>query len=297
VVAEGNQSSRTPIPAGTLFLVKVTARLRLFTGFLLLSLSAALSATATEYSGLVWKRQGDWHLNGSSAGLRLGETVPQGGLITASGAGAHSLVILLPDGQRLLFECYQEPTCTQGFRVPAVSTPPGDAVWAMFKGVRGILLMRGATVEQPFPAPIGRDEDAANTEIVAALEAGRVAIAPALRVLPAGSYKLVVHEDSPRPGAMVAPPAQILAWKPAQPIATVSVAAPGLYRVTVLDDNHVPRIEVELLATAPGLVDAEAEALRKTRSTVIAWNKVHEGWSLHDFLRAYLQSRAVAVTQ
>jgi hypothetical protein len=276
--------------------VKATARLRLFFGFLLLLFSAALSATATEYSGLVWKRQGDWRLNGSSARLRLGEAIPQGGLITAIGAGGHSLVILLPDGQRLLFECYQEQTCNQGFRVPAISAPPGEAVWDMFKGVRDVLLMRDAAVEQPFPAPIGRDEDAANMEIIAALEAGKVSIAPALHVLPAGGYQLVVHADDPR-SAMTALPPLPLAWKPAQAIATVPIAAPGLYRITVLDQSQVPRIEVELLATAPGSVDAETEALRKTRSAVIAWNKTHEGWSLHDFLRAYLQSRAVALGQ
>lgn len=276
--------------------MKATVKLRLFPGFLLLLFSAALSATATEYSGLVWKRQGDWHLNGSSAGLRLGEAIPQGGLITASGAGAHSLVILLPDGQRLLFECYQEQTCNQGFRVPAISAPPSEAVWAIFKGVRDVLLMRAAAVEQPFPAPIGRDEDAANMEIIAGLEAGKVSIASALHALPAGNYKLVVHADGPR-STVTALPALPLAWKPAQAIATVPIAAPGLYRITVLDESQVPRIEVELLVTAPLAVDAETEALKRTRSTVIAWNKTHEGWSLHDFLRAYLQSRAVALGQ
>jgi hypothetical protein len=300
VVANGTlallQSGGRQLRAGTLFLVKVTVKLRLFSGFLLLFFSATLTATAAEFSGLVWKRQGDWHLNGSSAALRLGEAIPPGGLITASGAGAHSLVILLPDGQRLLFECYQEQTCNQGFRVPAISVPPSEAVWATFKGVRDVLLMRGADVEQPFPTPVGRDEDAANTEIIAALEAGKVSIAPALHVLPGGNYKLVVHADDPRPTVTALPPL-LLAWNPAQAIATVPIAAPGLYRITVLDESQVPRIEVELLATAPGSVDAETEALRKTRSTVIAWNRTHEGWSLHDFLRAYLQSRAVALRQ
>jgi hypothetical protein len=279
--------------------VRTTARLRLFSLFLCYQLlfSLAFAATATEYSGLVWRRQGDWHLNGSSAGLRLGESIPQGGLITASGAGPHSLVILLPDGQRLLFECYQEQTCAQGFRVPAVAAPPSENAYAMFKGVRDVLLMRAAAVEQPFPTPAGRDEDAANVEIIAALQAGKVSIAPALRVLPAGSYKLVVHPDGPHSSAVMALPAQTLDWNPAQATALVSIATPGVYRVTVVDRNEVPRIEVELLATSPRMVAPEKEALQYARSTVIAWNKTHEGWSLHDFLRAYLQSRAIATMQ
>jgi hypothetical protein len=259
--------------------------------------SLALAAAATGFSGMVWKRQGDWRLNGSSAGLRLGESIPQGGLITASGAGPHSLVILLPDGQRLLFECYQEQTCAQGFRVPSIAAPPSETVYAMFTGVRDVLLMRRPAVEQPFPVPAGRDEDAANVEIVAALQAGSVSLAPALRVLPAGSYKLVVHADGPQPGAAMVLPAQSLDWKPPRATAPVSIAIPGVYRVAVVDQNQVPRIEVELLATPPGLVAPENEALQNARSTVIAWNKAHEGWSLHDFLRAYLQYRAVALMQ
>jgi hypothetical protein len=279
--------------------VRNAAKIRDFAWFLLCPLlfSLAVSAAAAEYSGLVWKRQGDWRLNGSSVGLRLGEAIPQGGLITASGAGSHSLVILLPDGQRLLFECYEVQTCAQGFRVPAITTPPSETAWAMFKGVRDVLLSRPPAVELPFPAPTGRDEDAGNVEIIAALEAGKVSIAPALRFLPAGSYKLALHRDGAQPGAMATFPAQPLNWNPVQATATVFIANPGIYRIAVLDQNQVPRLEVELLAIAPGLVNAEVDALKKTRSTVIAWNKVHEGWSLHDFLRAYLQFRAVALTQ
>jgi hypothetical protein len=279
--------------------VRTTARLRLLPLFLLCLplFSLVFAATATEYSGLVWRRQGDWHLNGSSAGLRLGESIPQGGLITASGAGPHSLVILLPDGQRLLFECYREQTCVQGFRVPPIAAPPSETAYAMFKGVRDVLLMRAAAVEQPFPTPAGRDEDAANVEIIAALQAGTVSIGPVLRVLPAGNYKLVVRPDGPRPGAAVALPAQSLDWNPARATAPVSIATPGVYRVTVVDQNQVPRIEVELLATPPQMVAPENEALQNARSTVIAWNKAHEGWSLHDFLRAYLQYRANALVQ
>jgi hypothetical protein len=167
----------------------------------------------------------------------------------------------------------------------------------MFKSVRDVLLMRRAAVEQPFPAPTGRDEDAANVEIIAGLDAGKVSIAPALRVLPAGHYKLVLHADGPRPSDIATYPEQPLDWNPAHATASVSIAIPGLYRIAIVDESNVPRMEIELLATQPAFVAAETDSLKKTRLTVVAWNKVHEGWSLHDFLRAYLQSRAVALPQ
>lgn len=271
--------------------------LRQFAEFLLgVSLfCASLSATAAEYSGMVWKRQGEWHVNGSSSGLRLGEAIPPGGLLTGAGAGPHSLVVLLPDGQRLLCECYETRTCAQGFRVPAIPTQPGAAEWTMFAAVRNTLLLRPANAEAPFPAPVGRDEDAANVETVTALHAaGRISIATALRVLPAGHYSLDVRGDGPQPGGIVVPSVQPLDWEGAQPTAEVRVPGRGLYRITVVDETHVPRMEIELLATPSDLVASETDGLKKTRLTVIAWNRAHEGWSLHDFLRVYLQSRAIA---
>ncbi len=248
---------------------------------------------------MVWKRRGVWHLNGSASALRLGEAIPPGGLLTADGeGGAHSLLVLLPDGQRLLCECYENRTCAQGFRVPAIASPPSAAVWTMFLDTRNALLMRPATAEEPFPQPVGRDTAAANVEIVAAVDAqGKVAIVPALRVLPSGHYRLEVRGDGPQPAAATASSVQPLDWDPARASAQVRVPSPGLYRITVLDQARVPRIEMELLAPPAGSVASEADGLKKMRLTVVDWSRTHEGWSLHDFLRAYLQSRAIALPQ
>ena len=236
-------------------------------------------------------------MNGSSSGLRLGEAISPGGLLTAEGAGAHSLVVLMPDGQRLLCECYEAGTCAQGFRVPAIASPPTEPVWTMFVAVRSVLLMRPAAAGEPFSEPAGREESAANIETVAALDGGTVSIAPALHVLPAGHYRLEVRWDGAQPGGIRAAAVQPLDWDPARGAAQVRVPGPGLYRVAVVDETRVPRIEVELLATAAGSVASETDGLKKIRLTVIDWNRVHEGWSLHDFLRAYLQSRAIAPAQ
>ena len=74
---------------------------------------------------MVWEKHGDWHLDGSPNALRLGEAIPPGGLVTADMEGpAHSIVILLPDGQRMLCECYEAKTCFQGCRVPDHSAAP-----------------------------------------------------------------------------------------------------------------------------------------------------------------------------
>jgi hypothetical protein len=239
------------------------------------------------FSGMVWERHGDWHLNGSSAMLRLGEAIPPGGLLTAgAGTGAHSIVVLLPDGQRMLCECYDAQSCSQGFRVPAITPQPDPVVWSMFVAVRNVLLLRSATAEVAYPMAAGRAAMAANVEMVAAVTPhGEISIAPALRVLPSGQYALIIT-NSGQPAAL-----PTLNWTAGQKLAQVRVGAPGLYRIRVSDQTNVPRIEVEVLATPPDSLAAETVRLKQLRETIMQWNHAHGGWDLHTFLRVYLESR------
>jgi hypothetical protein len=245
------------------------------------------------FSGMVWERHGDWHLNGSSVMLRLGEAIPPGGLLTAgAGTGAHSIVILLPDGQRMLCECYDAQSCSQGFRVPAITPRPDPVVWSMFVAVRNALLLRSATAEVAYPMAAGRVAMAANVEMVAAVTPqGEISIAPALRVLPSGEYSLTVT-NSGQPAAV-----QPLNWTAGQKLAQVRVGAPGLYRIRVSDPTNVPRIEVEVLATAPDSLATETARLKQLRETIMQWNHIHGGWDLHTFLRVYLESRTTTLSQ
>ena len=240
----------------------------------------------TGFSGMVWERHGDWHLNGSSAMLRLGEAIPPGGLLTAgAGTGAHSIVILLPDGQRMLCECYDAQSCSQGFRVPPITPRPDPVVWSMFVAVRNVLLLRSATAEVAYPLASGRAAMAANVEMVAAVTVqGEISIAPALRVLPSGQYSLTVT-NSGQPTNV-----QPLNWSAGQKLAQVRVGAPGLYRILVSDQTNVPRIQVEVLATASDSLATETARLKQLRETIMQWNHAHGGWDLHTFLRVYLES-------
>ena len=259
----------------------------------------ALGDGKLEPSGMVWERHGDWHLNGSATQLRLGEAVPTGGLLTADPAGGvHSLVILLPDGQRMLDECYEPKTCAQGFRVPAITPPPTPAVWEMFVAVRNVLLLRPATDETAFPVPIGRAAMAGNFEIVVPVgQQDEISIAPALTVLPSGRYSLSVDRDWQQSVVLPPLPVQQLNWTKGQKAAQVLVDGPGLYRIRVSDQAFVSRIVVEVLATSPASVADEAVALKQVRDTVRGWNHLYGGWNLHDFLRVYLQSRVHATAQ
>jgi hypothetical protein len=257
-------------------------------------LCGAAVAAGSGATGMVWEKHGDWHLNGSPNALRLGEAIPPGGLVTADVEGSvHSIVILLPDGQRMLCECYEARTCSQGFRVPAITPQPLPAVWEMFVAVRNVLLLRPASAETAFPALAGREEMAVNSEMVAAVSPqGEISIAPALRVLPSGQYGLRVARDG-QTTAATAPSVQPLDWSAVQKLAQVRVGGPGLYRIRVSDQTQVPRFEIEVLATSPASLAAETAGLKMARETILKWT--HEGWNLHGFLRVYLESRLSAM--
>jgi hypothetical protein len=244
-------------------------------------------------SGMVWERHGEWHLNGSSAVLRLGESIPPGGLLTAGAESpSHSMTVLLPDGQRMLCECYEAQSCSQGFRVPAITPRPSPAVWEMFVAVRNVLLLRPASAEAPFAAETGRAAKAGNVEMVAAMSPqGEVSIAPALRVLPSGQYSLSVANDGSRTTASSRPARQPLSWTAGQNAAAVRLPGPGLYRIRVTDQTFVPRMEIEVLATTAASLPAKAAGLKQARETIMGWNETRGGWSMHDFLRVYLQAR------
>jgi hypothetical protein len=253
-------------------------------------------AAESDASGMVWEKHGDWHLNGSSSALRLGEAIPPGGLLTAGAEGpSHSIVILLPDGRRMLCECYDAKLCSQGFRVPAITPQPQPAVWDVFVAVRNVLLLRPATAETAFPASAGRESMAVNSEIVAAVSPqGEISIAPALRALPSGQYGLRVSADGQSTMA-TAPGVQSLDWSAAQKVAQIRVGGPGLYRIRVSDQAYVQRFDIEVLATSPTSLAAETASLKMARETTLKWT--HEGWPLHDFLRVYLESRLSASSQ
>ncbi len=244
-------------------------------------------------SGMVWERHGEWHLNGSSAVLRLGEAIPPGGLLTAGAESpTHSMTVLLPDGQRMLCECYEAKSCSQGFRVPAITPRPSPAVWNMFVSVRNVLLLRPASAETPFATPTGRAAMAGKVEMVAAMSPqGEVSIAPALRVLPSGQYSLSVANDGSQAAASNRPTSQQLSWTAGQKAAPVRLPEPGLYRIRVLDQTYVPRLGIEVLTTTAASLAAEAAGLKQARQTIMEWNQTRGGWSLHDFLRVYLQAR------
>ena len=85
--------------------------------------------------GIAWVVQGEWRVNQTQGPLHKGDPVAPGSLLNSNAATA-TILLLMPDGQRLLFDCHDIHTCAQGFRIPALmEKPDADAVY-LFDAVR-----------------------------------------------------------------------------------------------------------------------------------------------------------------
>ena len=124
--------------------------------------------------------------------LRLGEAIPPGGLLTAGAESpAHSMSILLPDGQRMLCECYEAKQLLPGLpRSGDYSAPAARGLGDVCRSQERSVAAAGIGRDR-FPTPAGREAMAGKLEMVAAVSPqGEISIAPALRVLPSGQYGL-----------------------------------------------------------------------------------------------------------
>lgn|ERR1035437_1095158 len=74
--------------------------------FALLATSLQAQKTSAGPAGLAWEVQGTWRLEGKDVPVRTGDAVQPGSLLQAAEETAgHSITVLLPDGQRILYEC------------------------------------------------------------------------------------------------------------------------------------------------------------------------------------------------
>ncbi len=231
--------------------------------------------------GIVWKVQGDWRISNTQDSLRKGEPVAPGALLTASTSTTATVLILLPDGQRLLFDCHDVRTCTQGFRVPALMEKPDDDAVQLFHTVRDAMRLPAAHVAAP-------STTTTETETVIPLEDdGTILLRRALAALPPGQYRLTVQ------GAEDAQPSdQSLTWSGPRDDARLPLFHAGVYHLRLFGNLGVERMRVVLLAESPQLFSSRQKAFAEARKDLQEWNETFPGWPIHEWLQLYLEGLA-----
>jgi hypothetical protein len=241
-------------------------------------------------NGFVWQVRGEWRLSGSDALLLGGDPIQPGSLLQPGhDSSAHSIVILLPDSQRIFYECFTATDCARSFRVPPLYRTPDPFAAEMVARVQAVL-----AIERPDSSPTSkaeRDVRLPQDEVAAVLGAdNRIQIGGLASALPDGEYTC----DLLPLDEIHLPQFHIPVDKRDGTIA-LTLPSSGLYILKITDARKTPRINLFVAALKHGQAAAITASFLKASALIKDWNKDAAGWPTHAFRRAYLESLAKGI--
>jgi len=249
--------------------------------------------------GIAWAVKGTWLDLASGKSIETGSFVHPGALLKPQNPDAsNSITVLLPDGQRILDECFTATDCNRGFRIPALIERPTEFQAQMLERI-GAALAQQANPPHESPAAQANVTPPRLDEAVAVL-APQIAPSPTATVynmtltgpvaaLPNGNYSCELRRIGANSPAVLRQ-----SWSKTS--AVLALPSPGIFEIVIRDDWGAPRIDLMVAAILPTQPDLSADFAR-AKSTFQAWDEVNYGWPVHQLLRAYLQSLYLPAAQ
>jgi hypothetical protein len=233
--------------------------------------------------GIAWQVKGQWRAEGQHDAIGTGEGIRPGSLLRPGmEGGPHSITVLLPDGQRVLYECYQAEDCARGFRVPSLYREPATHAADMLWRIHSVLTHKTAEQEPTGHggAPLPREE------VVAILDAqSQGQVAGLVASLPDGHYSYTEREFG-----KTAAPAIHQTFDKRGKVAVLNFPSAGLFDLVIADRLETPRVDL-LVAAVKAPQSAKIESsFHDAKELLEDWNGDYQGWPIHDFQRAYLES-------
>jgi hypothetical protein len=234
--------------------------------------------------GVAWRAIGAWHMEGQNIPISIGDAIVPGSLLQpAEGTQNHSITVLLPDGQRVLYECFSTKDCERGFRVPSLYREPDTIAVDLLGRVNAVLLEKIGDARSILPrgnAPLPRDE------VVAVLDdQNKVEIAGLVAALSSGSYWYEV-----RPLSQGSRPQARRSFDKSSRSITLTLPSEGLFEVSISDQLNTPRIDLLIAAVHQPRAASLLKSFHDVHALLTDWNEDYQGWPIHDFQRCYLRS-------
>jgi hypothetical protein len=240
--------------------------------------------------GIAWRVIGTWHTEGNNRAISTGDGLIPGSLLQpGEGGHDHSITILLPDGQRILYECFTAQDCVRGFRVPSLFRKPSATAVDLLSRVRAVSQRKETDVEPEQPQGESR---VPRDEAVALIGPdNKIEIAGLAAALSNGTYSYVVE-----PVAHSSVKQQPRNFeKRAGPIALM-VPSEGLFDVLISDQLNTPRIQFLVAAVRQPRAAGILKSFQDVKALLKDWNEDYQGWPIHEFQRHYLRSRMLGIT-
>ena len=247
------------------------------------------SQNADQYSvGIAWRVRGAWHIEGENSRLSTGDAVVPGSLLRPEESHDHSVTVLLPDGQRVLYECFTPQDCARGFRVPSLYRKPDSMAIDLMARVNAVSQRRtinGTPVESEQEPRMVRDEAVAelNSE-------NKVEIAGLAAALSNGKYWYEVR--------LISSPAlaeKRQEFEKTERSVTLALPSEGLFDVLIVDHLNTPRIDLLVGAVREPRAANLLKSFRDVQALLKDWNEDYQGWPIHDFQRDYLRSMMLGI--
>jgi len=233
--------------------------------------------------GVAWRVIGAWHIAGKENAISDGDAVLPGSLLEpVKGAGDHSITVLLPDGQRILYECFTFRDCERGFRVPPLYRTPTSTAVDLLMRVNA-MSKRSKDSET---AKQREDSAASHDEAVASIGADKtIEIAGLAADLSDGIYSYeavsLSHPVEKRFGSKFEKHGRSV---------RLSIPSEGLFEIRISDRLNTPRIDLLLAALRRPRAARVFKSYKEVEELLKGWNEAYQGWPIHDFRRDYLRS-------
>ena len=240
---------------------------------------------AASPAGVAWAVKGTWRVEGNHAPIHTGDSIQSGSLLRPDPVAVqHTIIVLLPDGQRVFYECFTIADCARGFRVPSLYRDPEPFAVDMLARIGAALIREDRDfsgvpdIHPPFGSP--RDE------IVAVLGPGnQVHVEGLVTKLPNGRFTLYIRPLDPARSDQFH-----LVLDKTTPLLSFPLPSAGLYIVTIRDELNRPRIHLFLAAISSAQEASFKKSFHDMKQLMHQWDDDFNGWPIHDFQWAYLES-------
>jgi hypothetical protein len=254
-----------------------------------LLLWSPVAAQAAQIAGLAWDVQGNWHADGSAAALATADLVVPGAVLQADSTDtAHSVTILMPDGQRLLCQCFDSSSCARGFRVPALLEEPQSSVRSLFDALQDTVRHHRSGGNSAVGKGASNSAELQAEAVLPINSRSEIDLAPYLAKLPRGPYRLSFQ----RVGPDVSANTRIFNRDLSREGNRFPILGPGLYEIGIVDPLHYSREHLYVLAISGNLSAAIASSFIDVERCLSSWDDIAPGWPVHELQRLYLEALA-----
>jgi len=233
---------------------------------------------------VAWRVIGQWQSNRDGKLISNGDALLPGSLLRPGGSGHdHSITVLLPDGQRILYECFASRDCARGFRVPLLYRKPLPLAVDLITRVNAVERRKSAQSKHEQEQS---DSSASRDEAMALIGSDhKVVLAGLPAALSNGTYSYVVRSLS---HLLVTQSRR--EFEKQGKFVTLTLPSAGLFDVLITDHLNTPRIDLLLAAVRQPVRARTIESFHSVEALLKDWNEDYQGWPVHEFKRDYLRS-------